>query len=145
MRWEFYAIGSPKLSYARAGVEEYLHRIARLLPAACEWVRPRGKESESEALLRRTQGRFRIVLDPGGEAVASEDLARRVGEWMRGGVGTAALLVGGAEGHTRELVAAADWVWSLGPLTLQHELALVVALEQVYRAHAILSGSPYHR
>jgi len=145
MRWEFYAIGSPKLGYAREGIEEYLRRIARFLPATCEWVRPRGKETESEALLRRTEGRFRMVLDPGGEALTSEGLARRVGEWMRGGVGTAALLVGGAEGHSRELIAAAGWVWSLGPLTLQHELALLVALEQIYRAHTIVARLPYHR
>ena len=48
-------------------------------------------------------------------------------------------------GHDRTLLQAADFLWSLSPLTLQHELALVVALEQLYRAHTILAGHPYHR
>ena len=39
----------------------------------------------------------------------------------------------------------ANLLWALGTLTLQHELALVVALEQIYRAHMILAGAPYHR
>ena len=56
-----------------------------------------------------------------------------------------ALLIGGADGHTAEVRQAADWVWSLSQLTLQHELALVVLLEQLYRAYTIKAGTPYHR
>jgi 23S rRNA (pseudouridine1915-N3)-methyltransferase len=56
-----------------------------------------------------------------------------------------AIIVGGSDGHSQPLLDAADFLWSLGPLTLQHELALVVALEQLYRAHTILTGHPYHR
>jgi 23S rRNA (pseudouridine1915-N3)-methyltransferase len=61
------------------------------------------------------------------------------------GVKNIALLIGGADGHADELKNAADWTWSLGKLTLQHELALVVLLEQIYRAFTIKAGQPYHR
>ena len=54
-------------------------------------------------------------------------------------------LVGGSDGHSDEVRAKADRVLSLSSLTLQHELALVVLLEQLYRGYAILRGLPYHR
>jgi 23S rRNA (pseudouridine1915-N3)-methyltransferase len=60
-------------------------------------------------------------------------------------VKSVALLIGGADGHGPELRSRADWVWSLGRLTFQHELALVLVVEQLYRAYAIKGGLPYHR
>jgi 23S rRNA (pseudouridine1915-N3)-methyltransferase len=78
--------------------------------------------------------------------VDSRSLAERVTSWEnQGATKGVALLVGGADGHTEMLRRNADWTWSLTPLTLQHELALVVVLEQLYRAYSIKSGSPYHR
>jgi 23S rRNA (pseudouridine1915-N3)-methyltransferase len=56
-----------------------------------------------------------------------------------------ALLIGGADGHSPVLRGAADHVLSLSAFTLQHELALVVLLEQIYRVHTLLKGEPYHR
>jgi 23S rRNA (pseudouridine1915-N3)-methyltransferase len=55
------------------------------------------------------------------------------------------LIIGGAEGHAPPLRDGADWLWALSRLTLQHELALVFALEQLYRAYTINAGLPYHR
>ena len=54
-------------------------------------------------------------------------------------------LIGGADGHTEALRACADFRWSLSPLTLQHEFALVLVLEQLYRARTLNAGLPYHR
>ena len=64
---------------------------------------------------------------------------------MDPGVKTVSLLIGASDGHTTELREKADAVWALSPLTLQHELALVVLLEQIYRAYSIKRGEPYHR
>jgi 23S rRNA (pseudouridine1915-N3)-methyltransferase len=61
------------------------------------------------------------------------------------GVKRVAFLIGGADGHEPATRAAADAVWALGRLTLQHELALVVLLEQLYRIQTIKRGEPYHR
>ena len=88
---------------------------------------------------------FRIVMDERGEQVGSAGLAERVAAWEQGRVKTLAVLIGGADGHTAALRAAADWTWSLSKLTLQHELALVVLYEQIYRAYSIKAGLPYHR
>jgi 23S rRNA (pseudouridine1915-N3)-methyltransferase len=85
-----------------------------------------------------------VVLHERGTALTSRELAAKVDQW-RQAARPVAVLLGGADGHDKPLIEAADFLWSLGPLTLQHELALVVALEQIYRAYTILAGHPYHR
>ena len=56
-----------------------------------------------------------------------------------------AFLIGGADGHPPELRERCDEIWSLSRMTMQHELALVVLLEQLYRVFTIKRGEPYHR
>jgi 23S rRNA (pseudouridine1915-N3)-methyltransferase len=144
MRWHIIAVGKPKLDFARFGIEEYLGRMKPFAPAEIVYLKATGA-GESLALLERSKGMFRIVLDERGEQVASRPLAKRIAQWELHGKRDLALLVGGADGHTDEVRQAAGWMWSLSKLTLQHELALVVALEQLYRAYTIKGGLPYHR
>ncbi len=138
-------IGKPKLAYARAGVEEYLSRMSPWGGVKWEQLKAGTREQESAVLLARSEGLLRVVLDERGEIVASRALAKRLSEWELRSVKGVAFLIGGADGHTEELRKRADWVWSLTALTLQHELALVVLCEQLYRARSILAGLPYHR
>jgi len=95
--------------------------------------------------LDRSEGMFRVALDERGAEIGSRALAQRISEWEMTAKRDVALLIGGADGHTAEVRQAAGWVWSLSQLTLQHELALVVLLEQLYRAYTIKAGTPYHR
>ena len=145
MHWRVFAIGKPRPGFAREGIEEYAKRLGLLATVTIEYLKPASGEEESEALLRRSEGMHRVALDERGEQVTSRELAARVGRWEQDRVKSVALLIGGADGHSAELRAAADWAWSLSRMTIQHELALVMALEQVYRAYAIKGGLPYHR
>ncbi len=145
MNWHIFAIGKPRLGFAREGVGEYAKRLRPLAGVEIEYLKPAGGEEESATLLRRSEGMVRVALDERGEQLTSRELAGRVGEWEQKRVKSLALLLGGAEGHSAELRARADWVWSLGRLTIQHELALVVVMEQLYRAYAIKGGRAYHR
>jgi 23S rRNA (pseudouridine1915-N3)-methyltransferase len=145
MRWHIIAIGKPKLDYARQGIDEYAARLKPFAPVAMHYLKAASPESESLALLDRSKGMLRVVLDERGAEVSSRDLAHKITAWEMQGPRDFALLVGGAEGHTEALRQAAGWTWSLSRLTLQHELALVVALEQLYRAYTIKAGLPYHR
>lgn len=89
---------------------------------------------------------YRVVLDESGRLLSSMEFARKVKKWEEDpGVRRVAFLIGGADGHSEDLLAQADFRWSLGKGTLQHELALVVVLEQLYRAWSINTGHPYHR
>lgn len=145
MRWHIIVVGKPKLEYAKFGVDEYLERLKPFAPAETVFVKSSNSLVESVHLLERSKTMFRVVLDERGDHVNSRQLSKKLGEWEMHGKRDAALIIGGADGHTDELRQAAGWMWSLSKLTLQHELALVVALEQLYRAYSIKAGLPYHR
>jgi len=145
MRLHVFSIGKPRLAFAKAGIEEYLARFPAKNGIEVESLRASDSAGESKALLSRSEGLFRVVLDERGEGITSRQLAQKLSGWEMQRVKGVAFLIGGADGHTDELRAAADWRWSLSPLTLQHELALVLLLEQLYRARCILVGTPYHR
>ena len=115
------------------------------MPVTVHYLKAASPEAESLALLDRSKGMLRVVLDERGVHVPSRELAHKITGWEMQGPRDYALLVGGANGHSEALRQAAGWVWSLSQLTLQHELALVVALEQLYRAYTIKAGLPYHR
>lgn len=145
MRLRIFTIGKPKLGFARAGVEEYLGRLRALGGMEVTELKAGKREQESAALIERSEGFFRVALDERGEQITSRELAARLAGWELQRVKGVAFLIGGADGHTDELRQCADWRWSLSQLTLQHELALIVLLEQLYRARSINAGSPYHR
>jgi len=145
MRWHLFVIGKPKLDFAKLGVEEYAARLKPFASVEIECLKAGSREKESRALLDRSEGMFRVVLDERGAEIGSRALAQRISEWEMTAKRDVALLIGGADGHTAEVRQAAGWVWSLSQLTLQHELALVVLLEQLYRAYTIKAGTPYHR
>ena len=87
--------------------------------------------------------RWKVVLDEGGEQPDSEGLSRQLAIWsMRHG--EIAFAVGDAYGHDPAVLAAAQSRLSLGRMTLPHQLAHLLLVEQLYRAGCILAGAPYH-
>ncbi len=146
MKWEIIAIGKPSLRYAKLGIEEYEKRLRRYTDLTLRTdAKDRGREKNSAHLLERSEGSLRIVLDERGESWTTAEFAKRLEDWQMQGIRQASCLIGGADGHDESLRRQADHVLALSPLTLQHELALVVLLEQLYRVHTILRGEPYHR
>lgn len=136
MRLRVVAVGRPRLAYARLGVEEYARRMRRYAPLDLVFVR------KGEELLPKAEGRRKVVLDERGRLLTTEELYRRLLVWEGERV---AFLVGGAEGHPEAVREEADLLLSLSPLTLQHELALLVLMEQLYRVLTLRAGHPYHR
>ena len=145
MRWQVFAIGKPRLDFARLGIEEYTARMRPFAPVKMNFLKATTQAGESLALVERSKGMLRIVLDERGEEVTSRALAKKISDLEMHGKRDIAILVGGADGHTGQVRESAGWLWSLSKLTLQHELALLFAMEQLYRAYTIKSGLPYHR
>lgn len=146
MRIRILAAGKPALAYAKSGIDEYLKRLGRYGNHELEFVKAGDSASVSTTLLDRSAGSFRIALDERGEALPTQVWADKFAALeMRGDVKTLTFLIGASDGHTETLRHSSDAVWSLSKLTLQHELALLVLLEQLYRVATLRKGEPYHR
>jgi 23S rRNA (pseudouridine1915-N3)-methyltransferase len=126
--------------YYREAADDYLRRLRRYLRIEELELRVRGRRTMQDAI----EGWCAVALTRDGTAWSSEDLARRLGEWRLAGR-PVALVIGGPEGLEPAVLETAHLRWSLGPLTLPHELARVVVLEQLYRAATMLAGHPYHQ
>lgn len=146
------AVGKLRPAY-REACDDYLRRLGRHQPIEEREVREAGRAGsverqraeEAERLLRHvTPGMHVVLLDLDGRRWTSEQVAERLDGW-RIAARDVALVIGGAVGVDPAVAARANETWSLGPLTLPHELARVVVVEQLYRAMTILRGEPYHK
>ncbi len=144
MRIAIIAVGKVKQPGLRAEIDDYLARIGRY--ARCREIELKdGSERELEERFRRAIGdRTRtIALEVEGVSWTSQRFARFVGQCEGEGVGTIAVLVGGAYGLPRAISNQADLKLSLSPMTVPHRLARLVAVEQIYRSFTILRNEPY--
>lgn len=139
------APGKPALKYCKDGVAEYLKRLTRYGTYELKHLKDGSSEDVSKRLREASQGTLRIVMDERGEALTTSQLTQKIQQWEMRGVKRASYLIGASDGHTQQLRSEADLILALSPLTLQHELALVVLLEQLYRVATIQRGEPYHR
>ena len=139
-RCRILAVGKVRRSWIQDGIELYSKRLPGLEIIEIRDSTP-DKEAESiRASLRADE--HLIALMEEGDAVGSIPFARRLDQL---GNQRLAFVIGGADGLTNELKGRAHWQLSLSPMTFPHELARLMLIEQLFRAQAILQGSPYHR
>lgn len=104
------------------------------------------QQKESQALLEAAgKGALLIALDGRGKQLNSEAFAKQINAWLENESRHLTFLIGGADGHTEELLKKADFMLSFGTMTWPHMLARVMLVEQLYRARQITAGHPYHR
>jgi 23S rRNA (pseudouridine1915-N3)-methyltransferase len=139
--------------YYREAYDDYIRRLGKYLKVRDAEVREASRAPTEQAQRAEEAERLRRHLRPGmtvvalartGEPWSSEELARRLDRW-RLDARPLAFVIGGSRGLAPDLLASAAGRWSLGPLTLPHELARVVVAEQLYRGMTILRGEPYHK
>ncbi|MFC4991368.1 23S rRNA (pseudouridine(1915)-N(3))-methyltransferase RlmH [Rubritalea tangerina] len=145
MKHQIIVAGKPSLKYAKDGVAEYKKRLTRYGSYDLKHVKDGSSIDVSKRLLDGSQNAIRVVMDERGEQLTTQQLFNKINQWEMRGEKRATYLIGASDGHTQDLRDRADLVWALSPLTLQHELALVVLLEQLYRIATMQRGEPYHR
>lgn len=137
-------IGKTKDPAIQALTDAYLKRISR-------YANVEGLSLPDEAAVCKLQKKSGlrpapslVLLDSRGKQLSSEELAQFLQNHQDRNPQPLVLAVGGADGFSELARKSAHAVVSLGKMTLAHELARVVLLEQVYRAFTILKGHPYH-
>jgi len=103
------------------------------------------KDEEAKTLLAALPEGVRVVLDEHGKTISSQAFANQLGRWRDDGRPAVSFVIGGADGHGRDLLAGSDLTLSFSPLTWPHQMVRIMLCEQLYRATTILSGHPYHR
>ena len=137
-------IGKTKEPAIQSLTDEYLKRLSRYADVDGASLRDEGallKLCERDA---RPARHVLVLLDQRGKQLSSEELARFLGDHIDRNPLPLLFGVGSADGFSDQARQAATLVLSLGKLTLAHELARVVLLEQIYRGFTILKGHPYH-
>ena len=152
-------VGRMKEKFYIAAAEEYIKRLGAYckisvteLPEAKRSQDPSPKETEAAlekeaaAILAAVpRGAKVVALCVEGKELSSEALSRTVEDYMKGGASKLAFVIGGSDGLSPAVKAAADLRLSMSPMTFPHHLARVMVLEQIYRAMTIISGTKYHK
>ena len=150
------SVGAPKMKNLAAAIADYESRVAHYfrfeaLEVRQQRIPPSADEKaiadvECRALLSKVpSGLETVALDERGVTWSSEELAEYLNQLALHGRSGVAFLVGGPLGLNDALRHSAAEVLSLSSLTLPHELARLMLVEQIYRAGTILRGEPYHR
>ena len=156
MKYTIVAVGKLKERFWADACSEYLKRLQPYAKTAVVEIadvdpaRAGGEaaavEREGAAILRAIPERaFVVALAIGGRQRSSEDLSARLDALALAGTGEIAFVIGGSCGLSADVLARANETLSFGPITLPHNLARVVLLEQLYRACKISRGEPYHK
>ena len=139
--------------YYREAFDDYARRLRRYVTFREHEVREASRaptvaaqrSQEAERLMAHVaRGSNLVALARVGAGWTSADLASQLERWMLA-ARPLAFVIGGSHGLDSSLIARSVASWSLGPLTLPHELTRVVVGEQLYRAFTILRGEPYHK
>ena len=152
MRFRIIWPGKTKDARLRALIEDYSGRLSHFVRCEVTELRESGRvdktgiDKETKRISDGLRpGAVTVLLDPEGAEWTSQQLADQVRSWETNGIKEVAFVVGGPSGVAPELVARADKRWSLSRLTLTHEMARVLLLEQLYRAYTIVHGLPYQK
>lgn len=139
MKLCLWSIGKWKSSHCEALVGDYMQRLSHYFQGGhCFY------KNEEKLLAALDPSDFVVTCDEHGKILSSRELATFLERKRDSGTRRMVVVIGDAEGLTPPLRARANYTWSFSPLTFPHELAQVIAAEQLYRAATITKGEKYH-
>ena len=158
LRINIICVGKFKEKYWEAASAEYMKRLGAYCNVSVTEVREEklpahASRADEETVIERegksilhklNAGDFVIALDIGGRELSSEALAAKIAD-ISFNASAVDFIIGGSLGLSPEVKARADLRMSFGPITLPHQLARIVLLEQIYRAFKINAGETYHK
>jgi len=153
MRIHLLCVSKRPRDWVAQATNEYLKRLKGQLDVVINDTAPAVKQrSKTTKLAREADGLRRvcppraltIALDEHGDLWSTLEVAQNLDHW-RARYADVVCFIGGADGLAPDIIAQADRRWSLSRLTLPHQLARVVLIEQLYRAWSVLHNHPYHR
>lgn len=155
MKLHILCVGRLSETYLKDGCNEFSKRLKHYLTLTVDELKehktgkkpdlPRILENEGERLLQRIpDGAYVIALDERGKSFSTRQLAERLDQHMLEGRNAWALIIGGPYGLSDTVRRRADLVLSLSPMTLTHQMARLLLLEQLYRSCTIIRNEPYH-
>ncbi len=149
------AIGTKMPKWVEDGYAEYAKRLGRDCNLQLREIpSPRRSNSQDSATVTRLEGElllaavpkgaFVIALDEHGKLQSTESIAQKC-QLLNENSKTVALLIGGADGLSSQVLEQCNEKWSLSKLTFPHAMVRVIVAEQIYRAISLLNNHPYHR
>ena len=150
MKFNFLWVGKTKDPNWRNLQEEYLRRLGHFVKFSVTEVKDKSRyadvEIEGKRILEKVnQSSFVCLLDIKGRSLSSKKLAVEIEKWQMRGLKEVVFVIGGAEGVSSAVVERANFRLSLSLLTMTHEMARVILIEQIYRAFTIIKGYPYQK
>ena len=154
MKINLIVIGKKMPDWIQTGINHYHKQLPAQLNfnlIALEAQKRKGKnieqikELEGELILKAVKdAQLVIAFDERGKQHTTKAIAQNLGSWQQNGE-SIALIIGGADGLSDGVKSRANQLWGLSNLTLPHSMARLLAVEQIYRAHSLLTNHPYHR
>jgi 23S rRNA (pseudouridine1915-N3)-methyltransferase len=154
MKLRIISVGHKMPDWVEIASAEYIKRMPRELSLEIIEIKPEKRaagnstqniqHAEAKRILDAIGKDFLVACDERGQELTTLQLAEKLQTWQTLGRDVS-LVIGGADGLDTSLKQRADLLWGLSKLTLPHAFVRVLLCEQLYRAHSVTQGHPYHR
>ncbi|HOB12050.1 MAG TPA: 23S rRNA (pseudouridine(1915)-N(3))-methyltransferase RlmH [Syntrophomonadaceae bacterium] len=159
MKYRIISVGKIREPFFTEGINEYLKRLRpytsiEIVDGLEEKTNPKATEKEIQRILNKegervlallSQDELLVALDSHGQQLSSEQFAAYIEKWNTSGLARVNLVVGGSHGLAPAVKQRAGFILSFSPMTFLHQMAVLILIEQIYRAFKIIKGEPYHK